>query len=565
MLSPPSPEANMPPPIQAMTASVTGPCTSASVGSMFKQDASASSHPTATEDIDMQDSSPTRTGALNSNVPGDIPQGLAPSRCSNVSQDIVMKDSSSARTCAPNSINVPSDTQGKDFQQCSNIDSAPWTRPTASTSTRVNQTDRVSRPRSLLVLRPLNKFNINHIPKQTLAHLIGSTAPQPFLAELATHRYDTLGNCLHITVYDESHAQRLLLVSQLQILKNGSSIAVPVEIKVSPYRPNTSRGVIEVEPEDNNEEIFRWLRCEQAKILACHRLGRSNRAVLTFDSPTPPKVVKYYMAIVKVTPYQPRRMVCYNCHSIGHMAKYCPSPTVCSKCGKLHPDTDDCGPTIYCVVCDELGHIALNPTCPGRIPKPPSSSPTKDRAQGISWADRVQQLPKDVSFPRLPSQLPPQYESEPKGPFTPKEPDNNLALILAELKALRAENQQLKAEIIELKRNQNRKNPTPGQYHEKATPQSVLRRTRSPSIKKTPTSQARIDPQLNQVLQNIRTDIHQERLSRQEDTKNTHAYIDAQLNELRELLKQVVNHLSSSQSTKEPPRKIPPPRPPTEP
>lgn len=263
--------------------------------------------------------------------------------------------------------------------------STTWKRSFAA-QRPINQTDRVSRPRFVLVLRPLSKFSINNIPQHALAHLIGNTAPPSYLAELASHRYDTIGNCLHITTYDETHMQRLLTVTQIiQFPHAGATFTLLVEIRPPPlYRPNSSRGVIDVEPGDSNDEIKKWLRSEQAQILNCHHLGRTNKAVITFDSPTPPKVIKYYMDIVKVSPYQPRRMACYNCHHIGHLSRYCPSQTVCRSCGKTHPDEDDYRPSIYCVVCDEFGHISLNPTCPGRIPTTSSNSPNKDKAQGIS-------------------------------------------------------------------------------------------------------------------------------------------------------------------------------------
>lgn len=431
--------------------------------------------------------------------------------------------------------------------------SATWKRSSAAQQPPINQTDRVSRPRYLLVLRPLSKFKINNIPKQALAHLIGNTAPQPYLAELASHRYDTLGNCLHITTYDETHKERLLAVTQLQFPQSGTAFTLPVEIKPSLYRPNSSRGVIEIEPDDTNDQIKQWLRSEQAKILDCHRLGRTNKAVITFDSPVPPKVVKYYMAIVKVSPYQPRRMVCYNCHNIGHMSKYCPSQTVCQSCGKMHPESDDCGPTIYCVVCDEFGHISLNPTCPGRVPQTTQSSPAKDKAQGISWVDRIKNSPKEVEFPSLTPTLK-ETRNE------PKTPDQNpqLTAILAQLNVLRIENQQLKAEIAELKRTHVPKRNTPNNPPSKQSMAPLTGRGRSPSSKRTPTSQAKNDPQLTQTLQTIRTEIHQERLARLEDGRRMQEYFEGQLKHIRDLIDQVLKSMHPPEPIPEPPRKVPP-------
>lgn len=98
---------------------------------------------------------------------------------------------------------------------------------------------------------------------------------------------------------------------------NGQTLTLPTEIRHIPNRSNSSKGVITVEPGDSNEEILNWVRCERAEVLSAQRIGKTNRAILTFDAPEAPKVVKYYMAIVKVSPYQPKRMVCFSCHQIG--------------------------------------------------------------------------------------------------------------------------------------------------------------------------------------------------------------------------------------------------------
>lgn len=53
----------------------------------------------------------------------------------------------------------------------------------------------------------------------------------------------------------------------------------------------------------------------------------------------------------------------------------------------------------------------------------------------------------------------------------------------------------------------------------------------------------------------INTDIHPEKLARQEDTQNMHAYVDTQLHGFREVIEQMVNHLTSSEPMKNPKEK----------
>lgn len=426
-----------------------------------------------------------------------------------------------------------------------------WNRQQIRPQDQVTRTDRVSRPRFQLVLRPLAKCSINHIPKHTFAHLIGTTAPQSYLAELASHRSDTAGNCIYITVYDDAHMSRLLTVTSISFDHQGTRHCVPVEVKLCPFKPNTTRGVITIEPDETNEETLQWLRCEHAKILACTRLGRTNRAVITFDSPTLPKVVKYYMAIVKVSPYQPKRIVCYNCHNVGHMARSCPAQAVCNSCGKPHPDSEGCGPQIYCVACKEPGHIALNPTCPSRIPKPPANNPQKDATRGITWADRTREHGSDS-----PSSTNPSLNANNSNP---KEPTmvsimNQLNVLRADIQQLRTENQELRTENQELKRLLNDK--TPAQSNSKRLPTSQTRPSRSKSTKRTPTSQPTIESPFQLALRTVRTDIHHERQARQADRKKDKEYLDNQLSQIRSLIQCVIKKLPSLDDSEEPPRKV---------
>lgn len=421
-----------------------------------------------------------------------------------------------------------------------------WNRPAMRDQDQVTRSDRVSRSRYQLVLRPLIKYNVNDIPKHTFAHIIGASAPQSYLAELASHKYDTTGNCIYINVYDETHASRLVQVGSVFFVRQGAQQSIPVEIKLSPYKPNTTRGVITIEPNESNEETLRWLRCEQAKILACHRLGRTNRAVVTFDTPTLPKAVKYYMAIIKVSPYQPKRLVCYNCHNVGHMARSCPAQAVCKACGKPHSESEECGPQIYCVACKQYGHIALNPTCPSRIPTPPAS-PQKDATKGVTWADRARGT-QSTSI-----------TSHPTNSNSEKEPTmaailSQLAALRADIQQLRKENQQLRSENQELKRQLDSKTmPTAAS---KQLPNSQTRPSRSQSTKRTPTSRPTSESPLQLALQTVRTDIHRERLARQAERKQDQENFDTQMNEIRSLVQSILQKLPSRENSKEPPRKV---------
>lgn len=426
-----------------------------------------------------------------------------------------------------------------------------WQRNQTSAIATITKTDRVSRPRLLLTLRPLTKISIKDIPKGSFAHLIGITAPQTYLSEIASHKYDVAGNCIHITVYDKEHAQRIVQTTSIQSRHNGKTIAIPVEVKESYHRPNTTRGVIEVEPNESNEDILRWLRCEQAKVLSAQRIGKTNRAVVTFDSPTLPKVVKYYMAIVKVTAYSPKRMVCYNCHQIGHMAKHCPHPSVCRTCGRDHDGDQECAPTVYCAACKDVGHIAVSPKCPSRIPTP-TNTPGNDAARGISWAHRVAQSNGNTASDReLPVDSKRDHQSSSLTESVSAEILAQLASLRNELQQLRKENQELKKALAE------KTKPPPPAQPQSTPPKTSSRRSRSPTFKRTPTSQSRIDPELKELLNIIRSDVQKERAARQEDISKIRSLLESHETKTTKLIQTMTSQLPQQDPKEEPPRKIP--------
>lgn len=90
-----------------------------------------------------------------------------------------------------------------------------WTRSKPNRKTAITRLDRVSRPRALFLMRPLTKIGVRAIPKSVLANLLGTLAPTPEMAELATHRYDIAGNCIQITLYDQEPANRLVATTSL--------------------------------------------------------------------------------------------------------------------------------------------------------------------------------------------------------------------------------------------------------------------------------------------------------------------------------------------------------------
>lgn len=289
-----------------------------------------------------------------------------------------------------------------------------WQRIPLPKKRRPTRDDRVSRSRFTLQLRPLVKIRIRQIPRHAIASIIGHTAPSAELAEMASVTYDDVANSAHIALNDEAHANRLSKIDHLSISHNGRTETIEVAIKPIPSNKNTTRGVIQVDPAESDATIHSWVRCEHAEILKVQKIGKSDRAILTFNSSTLPRTVKYYMELVRVAEYRPKRLVCFNCHCLGHMSKYCPSPSVCGECGRAHSAEAECDSTTYCVVCKENGHLAVSKVCPSRVPKKEERSPNSTSAikqsppakgrttntrtvpQGVTWASTLAGTPSKL-------------------------------------------------------------------------------------------------------------------------------------------------------------------------
>lgn len=142
---------------------------------------------------------------------------------------------------------------------------------------------------------------------------------------------------------------------------------------------NTVCGVIRVDAAKGNNTIFNWLCCKQAEILCVQKIGKSDRAIITFDSAVLHRVVKYYVELVRVAEYKTKQIVCFNCHTLGHMAKFCPFSSVCLDCGRPHAREEECSDTPFCPACKEPGHFAVSLVCPSHLAK--SADQTQDFAK----------------------------------------------------------------------------------------------------------------------------------------------------------------------------------------
>ena len=112
-----------------------------------------------------------------------------------------------------------------------------------------------------------------------------------------------------------------------QILK--TKLFLDIDVKASPHRSlNSSKGVIRDYQKDllelSNEQIVDELASQGVTQVSRYILKkngneiRTNTLFITFNTPTPPErlVLGYY--VVRVKPYVPNPLRCFQCQEFGH-------------------------------------------------------------------------------------------------------------------------------------------------------------------------------------------------------------------------------------------------------
>ena len=146
-----------------------------------------------------------------------------------------------------------------------------------------------------------------------------------------------------------------------------------LKIKAYPHLSlNTSKGVVRSSELSlcTLDEIKTYLKNQavsDVKRITIHRNQETintNTYIFTFDTPHVPKELKVGYNLVKVSPYIPNPLRCYNCQKYGHHESKCLKPTVCKKCGESGLDHIElsCSNPIKCPNC-QGNHSADSKDC----------------------------------------------------------------------------------------------------------------------------------------------------------------------------------------------------------
>ena len=90
------------------------------------------------------------------------------------------------------------------------------------------------------------------------------------------------------------------------------------------------------------------------------KIPRANMIILTFEDSSVPDHVYYENERVKVKPFLPKPLQCYNCYKFGHPSSVCRNIKICRNCSS--PEHGPCSEIMQCANC-KLNHDPTDKKC----------------------------------------------------------------------------------------------------------------------------------------------------------------------------------------------------------
>ena len=123
------------------------------------------------------------------------------------------------------------------------------------------------------------------------------------------------------------------------------------------------------------------------------KVPRSSMIILTFVSSVLPTEIKVDSEIMRIRPYNPRVLQCFNCYRFGHTSRVCTRDKICLVCSQ--PEHGDCSRPKVCANCKEAHH-ARDKNC--KVFKKEQEALIKANAEHISVGHAKKLLTKRNSY-----------------------------------------------------------------------------------------------------------------------------------------------------------------------
>ena len=200
----------------------------------------------------------------------------------------------------------------------------------------------------------VNGFPLSTSPCWTPGR-VGSTPDEIFIIYMASSKHSkrlspdsdsdsdtSITNFPRFVILESLEDKQLATVNPFVVHKVISGIVKPISVK------KLKNGTLLVEVDKKtfaeNYEIKSHLKSQfvtDVKRITFNRNEETiatNTYILTFGKPQIPKELKVGYSIIKVNPYIPNPLRCYNCQMFGHHEQKCTKSAVCKKCGESGSD-----------------------------------------------------------------------------------------------------------------------------------------------------------------------------------------------------------------------------------
>ncbi|KAH9382472.1 hypothetical protein HPB48_023069 [Haemaphysalis longicornis] len=174
----------------------------------------------------------------------------------------------------------------------------------------------------VLSIRPKERCSITSLNPQEVRRAICALSHNQQLAKhQLLRRFNKESNTLTVHTCDEKQASAVLRLSALDTPSNPS---FPVTVHQVPS-DGMSRGVIyDCTPGETSETLVEALDSESVQVLQARPMGKKGAVLITFASRHPPRYVKYWDFLKRVSPYESQSVACFRCHGPGPKQDVCP-------------------------------------------------------------------------------------------------------------------------------------------------------------------------------------------------------------------------------------------------
>lgn len=144
---------------------------------------------------------------------------------------------------------------------------------------------------------------------------------------------------------------------------------VNVSVKVAPHKTlNSCKGVIrspDLKYATEAEIVESFVHVADARRITLKKgttTIATNTFILTFSTPTLPTSLHIGYLNLRVEPYIPNPLRCFQCQKFGHHKANCKNSQVCAKCGNPDHNSEDCKADACCVNC-KGSHPSFSKDC----------------------------------------------------------------------------------------------------------------------------------------------------------------------------------------------------------